>query len=63
MGGPDPHGFPPPSIPYPGDMRWTNSICALKIDTGEAAWCRQFLPHDMWGASGTTPPFLIPFAA
>jgi alcohol dehydrogenase (cytochrome c) len=61
-GGPDPHGFPPPSTPYPGDMRWTNSICALRIETGQAAWCRQFLPRDVWGASGTTPPFLIPLA-
>jgi alcohol dehydrogenase (cytochrome c) len=59
-GGPDPHGFPPPATPYPGDMRWTNSVCALKIETGKAAWCQQFLPHDIWGASGTTPPFLIP---
>lgn len=62
MGGPDPHGFPPPSIPYSGDMRWTNSVCALRVETGQAAWCRQFLPHDQWGASGTTPPFLIPLA-
>ncbi len=59
-GGPDPHGFPPPATPYPGDMRWTNSICALNIETGQAAWCQQFLPHDIWGASGTTPPFLLP---
>jgi glucose dehydrogenase len=58
-GGPDPHGFPPPSEPYPGDMRWSNSICALRIESGEAAWCYQILPHDVWGASGTNPPILF----
>jgi len=60
-GGPDPTAFPPPSEPHPGDMRWTNSICALRIETGQAAWCYQFLPHDVWGASGPTPPILFEF--
>lgn len=58
-GGPDPTAFPPPSEPHPGDMRWTNSVCALRIDGGEMAWCYQFLPHDLWGASGPTPPILF----
>lgn len=59
VGGPDPTAFPPPHEPHPGDMRWTNSICALRIETGRPAWCRQFLPHDIWGASGPSPPFLL----
>jgi len=59
VGGPDPTAFPPPAEPHPGDMRWTNSICALEIDTGRAAWCYQFLPHDIWGASGPSPPVLF----
>ncbi|MBS1817021.1 MAG: PQQ-binding-like beta-propeller repeat protein [Acidobacteria bacterium] len=58
-GGPDPTAFPPPSEPHPGDMRWTNSVCAIRIDDGRTAWCSQFLPHDIWGASGPTPPILI----
>ncbi len=58
-GGPDPTAFPPPSEPHPGDMRWTNSVCALRIDNGTMVWCYQFLPHDIWGASGPTPPILF----
>jgi alcohol dehydrogenase (cytochrome c) len=58
-GGPDPTAFPPPSEPHPGDMRWTNSVCALRVESGEVAWCHQFLPHDIWGASGPTPPILF----
>lgn len=54
-GGPDPTAFPPPSEPHPGDMRWTNSVCALRIEDGTTAWCYQYLPHDVWGASGPTP--------
>jgi alcohol dehydrogenase (cytochrome c) len=55
-GGPDPTAFPPPSEPHPGDMRWTNSVCAIRIEEGTTAWCYQYLPHDIWGASGPTPP-------
>ncbi|MGH9163453.1 MAG: pyrroloquinoline quinone-dependent dehydrogenase [Vicinamibacteraceae bacterium] len=58
-GGPDPTAFPPPSEPHPGDMRWTNSVCALRLETGTKVWCYQFLPHDIWGASGPTPPILF----
>ncbi len=59
IGGPDPTAFPPPSEPHPGDMRWTNSTCAIHIETGKMVWCHQFLPHDIWGASGPTPPILM----
>ena len=62
VGGPDPTAFPPPAEPHPGDMRWTNSTCALRIADGSLAWCYQFLPHDIWGASGPTPPILIHLA-
>lgn len=61
-GGPDPTAFPPPSEPHPGDMRWTNSVCALGIEDGRQVWCYQYLPHDIWGASGPTPPILFPLA-
>ena len=62
VGGPDPTAFPPPAEPHPGDMRWTNSTCALRIEEGTVAWCYQFLPHDLWGASGPTPPILFDLA-
>lgn len=58
-GGPDPTAFPEPAEPYPGDLRWTNSVCALRIEDGVPAWCFQFLPRDIWGASGPTPPILF----
>lgn len=58
-GHPDPAGFPPPSEPYPGDMRWTSSICAIHIETGETAWCYQLVPHDVWGSASPTPPILF----
>jgi len=61
IGGPDPHGFPPGTEPHPGDMRWSNSVCALRLTTGEEVWCYQFLPHDIWGASGPSPPILFGF--
>lgn len=59
VGGPAPHGFPPPEEPPPGDLRWSNSICALRLAYGTPAWCFQFLPRDVWGASGPSPPFLF----
>jgi len=59
VGGPDPTAFPPPAEPHPGDMRWTNGTCALGVESGELAWCEQYLPHDIWGASGPTPPILF----
>ncbi len=58
-GHPDPAGFPAPSEPYPGDMRWTSSICAVHIESGETAWCYQLVPHDVWGSSSPTPPILF----
>src|SRR5262249_33684885 len=58
-GGRDPRAAPPPSEPHPGDMRWTNAVCALKIADGTLVWCSQYLPHDIWGASGPTPPILF----
>jgi alcohol dehydrogenase (cytochrome c) len=59
VGVPTPHGFPPPHQPYPGDMRWTSSLCALHIETGKPAWCYQLVPHDVWGAGGSSSSFLF----
>lgn len=44
----------------PGDNRWTSSVCALRAATGTTAWCRQYLPHDVWGMDAASPPFLFP---
>jgi glucose dehydrogenase len=59
VGNPNPHGFPPPFEPYPGDMRWTSSICALQIEDGKPAWCYQLVPHDVWGAGGASSSLLF----
>jgi glucose dehydrogenase len=40
-------GFPNGSS-RPGDNRWTDSIVALDIETGELAWGRQAIPHDIF---------------
>lgn len=43
----------------PGDNRWSNSVCALRMEDGVKAWCFQILPHDRWGLDTTSPPFLF----
>jgi PQQ-dependent dehydrogenase (methanol/ethanol family) len=43
----------------PGDNRWTSSVCAIRAGSGERAWCRQYLPHDVWGMDAASPPFLF----
>lgn len=43
----------------PGDNLYTGSIVALDARTGEKAWHTQYLPHDVWGLSGGSPPFLF----
>ncbi len=48
IGGPDPTAFPPPAEPHPGDMRWTNSTCALHIETGK-------VPANAFGNSVPVP--------
>lgn len=36
----------------PGDNRWSTSIFARDIDTGEAKWVFQMTPHDQWDFDG-----------
>lgn len=43
----------------PGDNLYTGSIVALDAETGEKVWHTQYLPHDVWGLSGGSPPFLF----
>lgn len=43
----------------PGDNLHTGSIVALDAQTGAKAWHAQYLPHDVWGLSGGSPPFLF----
>lgn len=43
----------------PGDNLYTGSIVALDAATGEKVWHTQYLPHDSWGLSGGSPPFLF----
>lgn len=43
----------------PGDNLHTGSIVALDAATGERIWSTQYLPHDVWGLSGGSPPFLF----
>ena len=43
----------------PGDNLYTGSIVALDAATGRLAWHTQYLPHDVWGLSGGSPPFLF----
>ena len=45
----------------PGDNRWTSSVCALRVADGSRAWCRQVVPHDVWGMDAASPPFLFPY--
>lgn len=49
----NPYPFPgakgyPNGSSRPGDNRWTDSIVALKIDTGELVWGSQAIPHDIF---------------
>jgi alcohol dehydrogenase (cytochrome c) len=43
----------------PGDNLYTGSIVALDARTGNRVWHAQYLPHDAWGLSGGSPPFLF----
>lgn len=43
----------------PGDNLYTGSIVALDARTGQRVWHAQYLPHDVWGLSGGSPPFLF----
>ncbi len=43
----------------PGDNLYTGSIVALDAASGEKVWHAQYLPHDTWGLSGGSAPFLF----
>jgi PQQ-dependent dehydrogenase (methanol/ethanol family) len=43
----------------PGDNLWSNSLCAINIDTGKLEWGFQFMPHDLWDYDGGCPPVLF----
>ncbi|MFW5950990.1 MAG: pyrroloquinoline quinone-dependent dehydrogenase, partial [Gemmatimonadota bacterium] len=43
----------------PGDNLYTGSMVALDAASGEKVWHTQYLPHDVWGLSGGSPPFLF----
>lgn len=43
----------------PGDNLYTGSIVALDAATGDRVWHTQYLPHDVWGLSGGSPPVLF----
>lgn len=43
----------------PGDNLWSDSIVALRVDTGELAWGFQTVHHDLWDYDVTNPPVLF----
>ena len=43
----------------PGDNLYTSSVVALKTDSGDLAWYKQIIPHDIWGYDVAAPPVLI----
>jgi glucose dehydrogenase/mono/diheme cytochrome c family protein len=42
-----------------GDFKWTTSILALDIKTGNIKWGFQGVHHDLWDYDCTTPPVLF----
>jgi len=43
----------------PGDDHWADSIVALRATTGELAWARQLVHHDLWDYDTASQPMLI----
>jgi quinoprotein glucose dehydrogenase len=43
----------------PGDNTYANSIVALRADTGEVAWHRQLVHHDVWDFDVAAQPMLV----
>lgn len=53
-----------PSVDYyganrPGENRYTDSLVALKAETGEIVWHFQFVHHDLWDYDVPSQPILI----
>lgn len=43
----------------PGDNRWSMTIFARDLDTGEAKWVYQMTPHDEWDYDGVNEMMLV----
>lgn len=43
----------------PGDNRWGDSLCAIRVADGSLAWGFQYVPHDIWDYDGGSPPVLF----
>lgn len=43
----------------PGDDQWADSLVALRASTGEFAWGRQLVHHDLWDYDTASQPMLI----
>ena len=43
----------------PGDNKWTASILARDVDTGELVWAFQVTPHDMWDYDAVNENILV----
>ena len=43
----------------PGEDRWADSLVALHSATGELAWARQLVHHDLWDYDTASQPMLI----
>ena len=46
----------------PGDNRWSDSLVALDVETGEMKWAYQYVPHDVWDLDAVSPPILTDVA-
>ena len=42
----------------PGDNKWSMTIWARDVDTGEAKWVYQMTPHDEWDYDGVNEMIL-----
>lgn len=43
----------------PGDNKWTSTIFAREVSTGQVRWAFQLTPHDEWGYGGTNENILV----
>ncbi|EAA20218.1 methanol dehydrogenase large subunit homolog-related, partial [Plasmodium yoelii yoelii] len=46
-------------VQRPGDNKWSMTIWARDVDTGEAKWVYQMTPHDEWDYDGINEMMLI----
>ena len=50
---------PSPDTGVKGDFKWTTSLVALNMKTGEIKWGFQEVHHDLWDYDCATPPVLF----